>query len=155
MIGKGGLESAVARVRPTAAPGVRNLSVESAPGALRLPGLRLLEGYGQFKLSGPDHGLDELRKEIGGRFARSASRKSEPPVVSVSGPPSNRKAASGRLFLCPPARAGWIGPHANLKTPCMGFFPRRMRFFTRHAGYFCRHAGFFGRRVRFSGRRVG
>ena len=42
MIGKGGLGSSVARVRPTAAPGARNLSVESAPGALRLPGLRLL-----------------------------------------------------------------------------------------------------------------
>lgn len=33
-----------------------------------------LEGYGQIKLSGSNHGLDELRKEIGGRFARP-SRK--------------------------------------------------------------------------------
>ena len=39
-----------------------------------------LEGYGQIKLSGPAHGLDELRKEIGGRFARSSSRKPEPPA---------------------------------------------------------------------------
>ncbi len=30
-----------------------------------------LEGYGQIKLSGRANGLDELRKEIGGRFARS------------------------------------------------------------------------------------
>ena len=29
-----------------------------------------LEGYGQIKLSGSNHGLDELRKEIGGRWAR-------------------------------------------------------------------------------------
>lgn len=29
-----------------------------------------LEGYGQIKLSGTAHGLDELRKEIGGRWAR-------------------------------------------------------------------------------------
>ncbi len=29
-----------------------------------------LEGYGQIKLSGAAHGLEELRKEIGGRWAR-------------------------------------------------------------------------------------
>ncbi|MEO6518774.1 MAG: hypothetical protein ABIO17_07260 [Pseudoxanthomonas sp.] len=29
-----------------------------------------LEGYGQIKLSGASHGLEELRKEIGGRWAR-------------------------------------------------------------------------------------
>ena len=39
-----------------------------------------LEGYGQIKLSGPAHGLEELRKEIGGRFARRSSRKPESPA---------------------------------------------------------------------------
>ena len=38
-----------------------------------------LEGYGQIKLSGTAHGLDELRKEIGGRFARG--RKPGPPAT--------------------------------------------------------------------------
>jgi len=39
-----------------------------------------LEGYGQIKLSGSNHGLDELRKEIGGRFARSPRK---PTVVAA------------------------------------------------------------------------
>lgn len=34
-----------------------------------------LEGYSQLKLSGAAHGLDELRKEIGGRFARPRRSK--------------------------------------------------------------------------------
>jgi len=38
-----------------------------------------LEGYGQLKLSGAAHGLDELRKEIGGRWARGP-RKPAPPA---------------------------------------------------------------------------
>jgi len=37
-----------------------------------------LEGYGQIKLSGTAHGLDELRKEIGGRFARPARKPGTP-----------------------------------------------------------------------------
>jgi hypothetical protein len=36
-----------------------------------------LEGYGQLKLSGPDYGLDELRKEIGGRWAKTRRRPAE------------------------------------------------------------------------------
>ena len=30
-----------------------------------------LEGYGQLKLSGSAHGLDDLRKELGGRWTKS------------------------------------------------------------------------------------
>nr|WP_255783743.1 hypothetical protein [Lysobacter chinensis] len=37
-----------------------------------------LEGYGQIKLSGAAQGLDELRREIGGRFARTRRRAVEP-----------------------------------------------------------------------------
>lgn len=36
-----------------------------------------LEGYGQIKLSGAAQGLDELRREIGGRFARTRRRAVE------------------------------------------------------------------------------
>jgi hypothetical protein len=36
-----------------------------------------LEGYGQIKLSGSAHGLDELRKEIGGRWAKTRRRPVE------------------------------------------------------------------------------
>ena len=36
-----------------------------------------LEGYGQIKLSGPAHGLDELRKEIGGRWARGPRKPAQ------------------------------------------------------------------------------
>ena len=39
-----------------------------------------LDGYGQLKLSGAAHGLDDLRREIGGRFARP-SRK---PALSAA-----------------------------------------------------------------------
>ena len=39
-----------------------------------------LDGYGQLKLSAGAHGLDELRKDIGGRFAR-APRK-QPPAAT-------------------------------------------------------------------------
>ena len=35
-----------------------------------------LEGYGQLKLSGAAHGLDELRKEVGARWSRQ--RRSNP-----------------------------------------------------------------------------
>lgn len=34
-----------------------------------------LEGYGQIKLSGGAEGLDELRRELGGRFAKQRARK--------------------------------------------------------------------------------
>jgi hypothetical protein len=37
-----------------------------------------LEGYGQIKLSGAAHGLDELRKELGGRFAKNRRKVAEP-----------------------------------------------------------------------------
>lgn len=40
-----------------------------------------LEGYSQIKLSGGAHGLDELRRELGGRFAkqrRKTERAAEP-----------------------------------------------------------------------------
>lgn len=37
-----------------------------------------LEGYSQIKLSGGADGLDELRRELGGRFRRSARRSPEP-----------------------------------------------------------------------------
>jgi hypothetical protein len=37
-----------------------------------------LEGYGQIKLSGGAHGLDELRRELGGRFAKSRRKVAEP-----------------------------------------------------------------------------
>ncbi|MFD0740244.1 hypothetical protein ACFQZQ_13250 [Lysobacter koreensis] len=37
-----------------------------------------LEGYGQLKLSGAAHGLDELRKELGSRFARSRRTAAAP-----------------------------------------------------------------------------
>ena len=37
-----------------------------------------LEGYGQIKLSGTAHGLDELRKEIGGRWARGPRKPDQP-----------------------------------------------------------------------------
>lgn len=40
-----------------------------------------LDGYGQLKLSGAAHGLDDLRREIGGRFARP-SRK--PPMTAAA-----------------------------------------------------------------------
>jgi hypothetical protein len=33
-----------------------------------------LEGYGQLKLSGDAHGLEDLRKELGARFAKSKRR---------------------------------------------------------------------------------
>lgn len=36
------------------------------------------DGYGQLKLSGAAHGLDELRKEIGARFARPSHRPADP-----------------------------------------------------------------------------
>ena len=36
-----------------------------------------LEGYGQIKLSGAAHGLDELRKEIGGRWARGSRKPAQ------------------------------------------------------------------------------
>lgn len=38
-----------------------------------------LEGYGQLKLSGAAHGLDDLRKEVGTRWARQ--RRSRPTEV--------------------------------------------------------------------------
>lgn len=34
-----------------------------------------LEGYGQIKLSGAAQGLEELRRELGGRFAKARRRK--------------------------------------------------------------------------------
>lgn len=37
-----------------------------------------LEGYGQLKLSGGAYGLDDLRREIGGRFAKSRRKAAEP-----------------------------------------------------------------------------
>lgn len=37
-----------------------------------------LEGYGQIKLSGGAHGLDDLRKELSGRFAKSRRKVPEP-----------------------------------------------------------------------------
>lgn len=37
-----------------------------------------LEGYGQIKLSGPAHGLDELRKEIGSRWAKTRRPAADP-----------------------------------------------------------------------------
>ncbi|RYZ69705.1 MAG: hypothetical protein EOP91_15000 [Lysobacteraceae bacterium] len=37
-----------------------------------------LDGYGQIKLVGDAYGLKELRKEIGGRFARPSRRPAEP-----------------------------------------------------------------------------
>lgn len=37
-----------------------------------------LDGYGQLKLSGAAHGLEELRKEIGGRFARPSRKPAAP-----------------------------------------------------------------------------
>lgn len=37
-----------------------------------------LEGYGQIKLSGGAQGLDELRRELGGRFRRAARKVAEP-----------------------------------------------------------------------------
>ena len=37
-----------------------------------------LEGYGQIKLSGTAHGLDELRREIGGRWARGSRKPDQP-----------------------------------------------------------------------------
>jgi hypothetical protein len=36
------------------------------------------DGYGQLKLSGAAHGLDDLRKEIGARFARPSHRRPAP-----------------------------------------------------------------------------
>ncbi len=39
-----------------------------------------LEGYGQLKLSGAAHGLEDLRKEIGERFAKSRRRPVEVPA---------------------------------------------------------------------------
>ncbi len=36
-----------------------------------------LEGYGQIKLSGPAHGLEELRREIGGRWARGPRKQAQ------------------------------------------------------------------------------
>ena len=36
-----------------------------------------LDGYGQLKLSGAAHGLDDLRKEIGGRWAKTRRRAAE------------------------------------------------------------------------------
>ena len=37
-----------------------------------------LEGYGQIKLSGGAHGLDDLRKELSGRFTKSRRKVAEP-----------------------------------------------------------------------------
>lgn len=37
-----------------------------------------LEGYGQIKLSGGAHGLEDLRKELSGRFAKSRRKVAEP-----------------------------------------------------------------------------
>ena len=37
-----------------------------------------LEGYSQIKLSGGAQGLDELRREIGGRFRRASRKVAEP-----------------------------------------------------------------------------
>ena len=37
-----------------------------------------LDGYGQIKLVGDAYGLKELRKEIGGRFARPSRKSTEP-----------------------------------------------------------------------------
>ncbi len=37
-----------------------------------------LEGYGQIKLSGGAQGLDDLRRDIGGRFKRAARKAPEP-----------------------------------------------------------------------------
>jgi hypothetical protein len=37
-----------------------------------------LEGYGQIKLSGAAHGLDELRRELSGRFAKTRRKVAEP-----------------------------------------------------------------------------
>lgn len=36
-----------------------------------------LEGYGQIKLSGAAHGLEDLRKEIGGRWARGPRKQAQ------------------------------------------------------------------------------
>lgn len=33
-----------------------------------------LDGYGQLKLSGDAHGLEDLRKDLGARFSRSRRR---------------------------------------------------------------------------------
>lgn len=38
-----------------------------------------LEGYGQLKLSGAAHGLDELRKEVGARWARGRRKADDQP----------------------------------------------------------------------------
>lgn len=37
-----------------------------------------LEGYGQIKLSGGAHGLEELRRELSGRFAKTRRKVAEP-----------------------------------------------------------------------------
>lgn len=37
-----------------------------------------LDGYGQLKLSGSAHGLDDLRKELGTRWAKSRRKQPEP-----------------------------------------------------------------------------
>ena len=37
-----------------------------------------LEGYAQLKVSGGAQGLDELRRELGGRFKRGARKVAEP-----------------------------------------------------------------------------
>lgn len=37
-----------------------------------------LEGYGQIKLSGGAHGLDDLRKELSGRFTKTRRKVAEP-----------------------------------------------------------------------------
>ena len=37
-----------------------------------------LDGYGQIKLSGAAHGLDELRRELSGRFAKTRRKAPEP-----------------------------------------------------------------------------
>jgi hypothetical protein len=38
-----------------------------------------LEGYGQLKLSGAAHGLDDLRKEVGARWARGRRKPDDQP----------------------------------------------------------------------------
>lgn len=37
-----------------------------------------LDGYAQLKLSGSAHGLDDLRRELSGRFAKARRRAAEP-----------------------------------------------------------------------------
>lgn len=43
-----------------------------------------LEGYGLLRVSGKNQGLEDLRRELGARFARSASRSAAEPVPATA-----------------------------------------------------------------------